>query len=216
MQDGEVARRHDIHVGDSLETAIVQNTRGQPAQNLVLRMGSAARINYTEVRRMKRLSDLDVGLHECSQALALDSLHGLSGVGRHGGLRCHERERGGAPQLPGSAQGPWTRVPWDRCPASDLLRQANQGGWTFAVGPGPYRAARAGPLGERRYDPPRAVEVERDGRWWPVLQSAWRLLDDGRGWMAEVNYVVEYEWGREKHLGAVPADRVRLPDQRNP
>ena len=28
---------------------------------------------------------------------------------------------------------------------------------------------------ERRFDPPRAVEVEHNGRWWPGFQYAWRL-----------------------------------------
>jgi hypothetical protein len=34
---------------------------------------------------------------------------------------------------------------------------------------------------ERRFDPPRPVQVEQDGRWWPGVQHAWRLCDDGRG-----------------------------------
>jgi hypothetical protein len=63
---------------------------------------------------------------------------------------------------------------------------------------------------ERRYDPPRTVEVEHNGAWWPGLKRAWRLLDDGCGWLAEVEYVVAYDWGDGKHLGSVPADRVRL------
>jgi hypothetical protein len=60
------------------------------------------------------------------------------------------------------------------------------------------------------YDPPRTVEVEHEGQWWPGLQRSWRLLDDGRGWLAEAEYVVAYEWGAGKRLGGVPADRVRL------
>lgn len=67
-------------------------------------------------------------------------------------------------------------------------------------------------LHQRRYDPPRLVEVEQDGGWWPGLQTAWRLCDDDRGWLAEVEYVVDYDWGRGKHLAGVPADRLRLPD----
>jgi hypothetical protein len=43
---------------------------------------------------------------------------------------------------------------------------------------------------ERPYNPPRSVEVEHDGAWWPGLQRSWRLRDDGRGWLAEVGYVV--------------------------
>ena len=63
---------------------------------------------------------------------------------------------------------------------------------------------------ERRYDPPRTVEVEHEGRWWPGLQRSWRLLDDGRGWLADVEYVVAHDWCMGKYLGSVPADRVRL------
>jgi hypothetical protein len=65
-------------------------------------------------------------------------------------------------------------------------------------------------LAERRFTPPRPVEVERDGRWWPGFQHAWRLCDDGHGWMADVEYVVAYDWGRGKHLGCVPPMRLRL------
>lgn len=63
---------------------------------------------------------------------------------------------------------------------------------------------------ERRFDPPRRVEVEHDGRWWPGVQRSWRLLDDRRGWCADVEYNVAYDWGPGKHLGSVSADRVRL------
>ncbi len=46
---------------------------------------------------------------------------------------------------------------------------------------------------ERRYDPPRAVLVEHEGRWWPGFQSRWRLCDDGRGWMAQVEFVAQQD-----------------------
>jgi len=36
--------------------------------------------------------------------------------------------------------------------------------------------------------------------WWPQTQRAWRLSDDDRGWRADVAFVVEYEWGRGKHM----------------
>jgi hypothetical protein len=65
-------------------------------------------------------------------------------------------------------------------------------------------------VAERRFTPPRLVEVERDGYWWPGFQHAWRLCDDGRGWMAAVEYVAVYDWGRGKHLDCVPPGRVRL------
>ncbi len=66
------------------------------------------------------------------------------------------------------------------------------------------------PLKEHRYDPPRVIEVEHGGQWWPGFQSAWRLCDDGRGWMADVEYSVQHEWGRGKHLQTVPPERVRV------
>jgi hypothetical protein len=65
-------------------------------------------------------------------------------------------------------------------------------------------------LQERRFDPPRPVEVEHSGRWLPGVQHAWRLCDDGRGWLADVEYVVDYPWGRGKHLRVVPPERVRV------
>lgn len=63
---------------------------------------------------------------------------------------------------------------------------------------------------EHRYDPPRPVELEQNGHWWPRLQPSWRLLNDRRGWLAGVEYAVAYEWGHGKHLGLLTADRVRV------
>jgi hypothetical protein len=62
---------------------------------------------------------------------------------------------------------------------------------------------------ERRFDPPRRVEVELGGVWWPGIQHAWRLCDDGRGWMADVEFTAVAEWGRGKHLPVVRPERVR-------
>lgn len=67
-------------------------------------------------------------------------------------------------------------------------------------------------LDERRYDPPRAVEVEDEGQWWPGFQSRWLICDDGRGWMAQVQYSTQHEWGLGKHLQSVPPERLRLAD----
>jgi hypothetical protein len=67
-------------------------------------------------------------------------------------------------------------------------------------------------LKEHRFDPPRPVEVERDGHWWTGSQSAWQLCDDGRGWMAQVEYSVQYEWGLGKHLQSVPPERIRVTE----
>ncbi len=61
----------------------------------------------------------------------------------------------------------------------------------------------------RRFDEPREVEVEHDGAWWPGFQMAWRLLDDDRGWCADVEWRRAYDWGTGKHVGTVPANRVR-------
>ncbi len=67
-------------------------------------------------------------------------------------------------------------------------------------------------LEERRFDPPREVEVEHGGRWWPGRQAAWRLCDDGRGWMADVEFTAVHEWGFAKYLPVVPPERVRVAD----
>ena len=65
-------------------------------------------------------------------------------------------------------------------------------------------------LKEHRYDPPRDVEVEHEGQWWPGFQSRWLLCDDERGWMAQVEHSVQHEWGRGKHLQTVPPERLRV------
>jgi hypothetical protein len=62
---------------------------------------------------------------------------------------------------------------------------------------------------ERRFDPPRPVEVELEGHWWPGVQHAWRLCDDGRGWMADVEFTAMHEWGLGKYLPVVPPERLR-------
>jgi hypothetical protein len=62
---------------------------------------------------------------------------------------------------------------------------------------------------ERRFDPPRQVEVEHDGTWWPGWCTGWLLCDDDRGWRAQVEYTAVYDWGRGKHLGSVLPARVR-------
>lgn len=64
-------------------------------------------------------------------------------------------------------------------------------------------------LEERPFDPPRQVEVEHNGAWWPAFQTAWRLCDDGRGWMADVEWAEQYEWGLGKHVKMVPPQRLR-------
>jgi hypothetical protein len=67
-------------------------------------------------------------------------------------------------------------------------------------------------LQDRVYDPAREVEVERDGTWSPALQRSWQLWDDGRGWVAEVEWTERYYWGIRTVVAMVPADRVRLED----
>src|SRR2546421_9681713 len=63
---------------------------------------------------------------------------------------------------------------------------------------------------ERRYDPPRHVEVELNGQWWPGLQHAWRLTTDRDHWVADVEFAAVYDWGLGKHFHCVPPGRVRL------
>src|SRR3954462_15131129 len=65
-------------------------------------------------------------------------------------------------------------------------------------------------LDERRYDPPRHVEVELNGQWWPGLQHAWRLTWDRDRWVADVEFAAVYDWGLGKHFHCVPQGRVRL------
>jgi hypothetical protein len=63
---------------------------------------------------------------------------------------------------------------------------------------------------ERRYDPPRNVEVELAGQWWPGVQHAWRLTSDRDFWIADVEFSAQYDWGLGKHFQCVPPERVRL------
>src|SRR3954453_22222447 len=65
-------------------------------------------------------------------------------------------------------------------------------------------------LDERRYDPPRHVEVELNGQWWPGLQHAWRLTWDRDHWVADVEFAAVYDWGLGKHFHCVPPGRVRV------
>jgi hypothetical protein len=62
---------------------------------------------------------------------------------------------------------------------------------------------------ERRFAPPRLVEVGHGGQWWTGSQSAWQLCDDGRGWMADVTWTEQHDWGPEKYLTMVPPSRLR-------
>lgn len=66
-------------------------------------------------------------------------------------------------------------------------------------------------LEEQLFYPPRAVEVEHGGAWWPGTQNAWRLCDDERGWMAEVRWTEQHQWGPGTYDTMVAPDRVRLP-----
>jgi hypothetical protein len=63
---------------------------------------------------------------------------------------------------------------------------------------------------ERRLDPPRMVEVEHNDRWWPASQSAWRLCDDGRGWVADYTWTEQHDWGLGKYVTMVPPERIRV------
>jgi len=65
-------------------------------------------------------------------------------------------------------------------------------------------------LDEQRFDPPRAVEVEHEGRWVRGYQRAWRLRDDSRGWMAEVRWSAQHDWDLGTYDTMVTPERVRL------
>ncbi|MCU1604363.1 MAG: hypothetical protein JWP46_828 [Modestobacter sp.] len=62
------------------------------------------------------------------------------------------------------------------------------------------------------FDPPRRVEVEKDGAWWTGFAFAWRLCDDDSGWMAGVEFSARYDWGLGNHRLMVPPERVRVPE----
>ena len=66
-------------------------------------------------------------------------------------------------------------------------------------------------LEERTFTPPRAVEVQHEGSWCPGFQRAWRLCDDNRGWVADVEYVAQHDCRPGKHLACISPDRLRLP-----
>lgn len=59
----------------------------------------------------------------------------------------------------------------------------------------------------RRFDEPRPVEVEHEGRWWLGLQHGWVARDGA--WWADVEWIADHDWGRGKYVRVVPADRVR-------
>ena len=65
-------------------------------------------------------------------------------------------------------------------------------------------------LEERRFDPPRVIEVEHAGQWWPGFQYAWRLCDDHRGWMADVTWTEQHEWGLGTYRPMVTPGRARV------
>ena len=65
-------------------------------------------------------------------------------------------------------------------------------------------------IDERPYDPPRPIEVELDGSWWPGVQHSWRLCDDSRGWQADVEFTAQHSWGLGKYRPMVPPHRIRL------
>ena len=68
-------------------------------------------------------------------------------------------------------------------------------------------------LVERRLDLPRHIDVYETGQWWPGVQHAWRMYDDGTGWRAAVRFVVA---GPAEELDAREADvpRERIRDRR--
>jgi len=66
-------------------------------------------------------------------------------------------------------------------------------------------------LEEQKFDPPRRVEVDHNDAWHIGYQRAWRLCDDTRGWMAEVRWSAQHDWGLGTSDTMVTPDQVRLP-----
>jgi len=58
------------------------------------------------------------------------------------------------------------------------------------------------------FDPRRAVEVKRDGRWWPGWQSRWVRWTPDSPWRASVTYTTTVG---STYMEDVLAERVRLP-----
>ena len=54
------------------------------------------------------------------------------------------------------------------------------------------------------------MEVEHNGAWWAGSQTAWRLCDDTRGWMAEVTWTEMHDWGLGKYMPMVKPERIRV------
>jgi hypothetical protein len=57
--------------------------------------------------------------------------------------------------------------------------------------------------------PPRRVEGEHNGRGWTGTGTARRFCDDSRGWMADVTWTEQHDWGPGRYLTMVPSERVR-------
>jgi hypothetical protein len=60
----------------------------------------------------------------------------------------------------------------------------------------------------RRFDPPRVVEVEHEGRWYRGMQTGWIRWPEEE-WRAEVEWSVAPGM---KYVKSVPAGRVRLSE----
>ncbi len=71
-------------------------------------------------------------------------------------------------------------------------------------------------LDEQSYNPPRRVEVELHGQWWPGFQRARLLISERDFWVADVEFSAPYAWGFGKHLLCVPTDRLRLTAEAAP
>jgi hypothetical protein len=66
-------------------------------------------------------------------------------------------------------------------------------------------------LEERRFDPPRRVDVQHNGSWHLGYQRAWRLCDDTRGWTAEVRWSEPHDWSLGTHDTMAAPEQLRLP-----
>lgn len=63
---------------------------------------------------------------------------------------------------------------------------------------------------ERRYDSPREVEVEQDGRWCRRLPVPVAPVRRRPGMEAQVGYTRQHDWGFGKHPESVPPERLRV------
>ena len=53
--------------------------------------------------------------------------------------------------------------------------------------------------------------MEHDGQWWAAARLPGGFCDDNRGWMADVTWTQQHDWGPGKYMTMVPPERLRVP-----